>query len=114
MHASGKYQRRFPRVPAEHAVLVKRLGAGESEVITKTRVLGLGGCMFINDEALGEGTPIELLMSIRGQVIKTTARVVYEQPNAGGGVEVGVEFLFISDRDRLTLEGVFAGPHSES
>lgn len=114
MHASGKHQRRFPRIPAEHAVLVKRLGPGESEVITKTRVLGLGGCMFINDEPLGEGTPIELLMSIRGQVIKTTARVVYEQPDPDGGVEIGVEFLFISDRDRLTLEGVFAGVRADA
>lgn len=109
MHTSGKNQRRFPRIPAEHAVLVKRLGPGETEVLAKTRVVGLGGCMFLNDEPLGEGTAIELLMSVRGQVIKTTARVVYELEVEDGEVEVGVEFLFISDRDRQTLESLFAG-----
>ncbi len=113
MHTSGKNQRRFPRIPAEHAVLVKRLGPGESEVLAKTKVVGLGGCMFINDEPLGEGSAIELLMSIRGQVIKTTARVVYELQDPDGGVEVGVEFLFISDRDRQTLEALFAGRRAD-
>lgn len=113
MHASSKNQRRFPRIPAEHAVLVKPLGTGEAEVLSKTKVVGLGGCMFVNDEPIGEGSAIELLMSVRGQVIKTTARVVYELPSADGGVEVGVEFLFISDRDRRTLEALFAGRRAD-
>jgi len=109
MTASSKNQRRFPRVPAEYAVLVKHLGLEAEEAFAKTRVLGLGGCMFVRDEALGEGAAIELLISIRGQVIKTTARVVYESAHPSGGVEIGCEFLFVSDKDRQILEGVFQG-----
>lgn len=109
MTAGNKNQRRFPRIPAEHAVLVKPLGLEADEAFAKTRVLGLGGCMFVQDEPLGEGAAIELLISIRGQVIKTTARVVYEQPHPGGGVEIGCEFLFVSDKDRQVLEATFSG-----
>jgi hypothetical protein len=109
MTAGNKNQRRFPRIPAEYAVLVKQLGPESDEAFAKTRVLGLGGCMFVDDEPLGEGTAIELLISIRGQVIKTTARVVYEASHTGGGVEIGCEFLFISDKDRQILETIFQG-----
>ena len=109
MSVGNKNQRRFPRVPAEFAVLVKPLGLEADEAFAKTRVLGLGGCMFVHDEPLGEGSAVELLISIRGQVIKTTARVVYESPHSSGGVEIGCEFLFISDKDRQVLETAFSG-----
>ena len=35
--------RRFPRIPAEHAVMVRLLGGPRFEGFAKTRVIGLGG-----------------------------------------------------------------------
>ena len=47
---SGQFpKRRYPRVDAENVVLVKRLGGVPLEGFTKTRVLGLGGCMLLSD-----------------------------------------------------------------
>ena len=57
-------QRRFPRITAEHAVMVTKAGAETLEEFAKTRDLGLGGCMFLSDEPVGPGSVIELLISL--------------------------------------------------
>lgn len=96
-------QRRFPRIAAEHAVMVTRAGAETLEEFARTRDLGLGGCMFESDEPIGAGSVIELLISFAGRVVPTTARVVYEHPS-GRRFEVGVEFLQLDPADRQFLQ----------
>ena len=97
--------RRFPRIPAEHAVLVRLLGGPPFEGFAKTRVLGLGGCMFVNPESLGYGSLMELLISVSGKVIRADARVAYEIPK-GREHQVGVEFLRLHPADREILSSL--------
>ena len=99
-----KPQRRFPRIPSENAVLVKKVGDDTSESLVKTRVLGGGGCMFAHDGSLGVGSTVELLISLPLRVLKARARVVYENAAKPHGVEVGVEFLSVSAEDRVALD----------
>ena len=100
--------RRFPRVPAENALLVKKMGEEGSELLAKTRSVSSGGCMFVYHEPVGVGTAIELLISLPGRVIKAQGRVVWESVSAPGKVEVGVEFLRIAAEDRRALEAAIA------
>jgi hypothetical protein len=94
-------------------VLVKKIGDEESEALAKTRVLGGGGCMFLHETTLGVGSAIELLISLRGRVIKALGQVVWEAPATGGGVEVGVEFINVPAEDRQVLDTILAsGPRS--
>jgi len=102
-----KSQRRFPRIPADFAVLVTALGEHGAEAIAKTRVVGLGGCMFIHTESLEIGALVELLISVKGEVVKATARVVFERPLPEGGFETGVEFLFLTDEHRKVVQALF-------
>jgi hypothetical protein len=108
MVGEHELKRRYPRIPSENALLLKRRGGEEDEGFAKTRVVGLGGCMFVSGEALGVGTRLEILMSVRGRVAKTDGRVVYEVPRETRCFEVGVEFLGISPPDRHVLETLFA------
>jgi hypothetical protein len=105
-------KRRFPRLPAEHAVLVKKLGPGETEEFAKTKTVGLGGCMFVSESALGLGSGVELLISVRGGVVKAQARVVYELA-AEGSFRVGVEFLRMATGDLKLLQTLFEGQPDE-
>ena len=104
--------RRFPRVPAEHAVLVRLLGGPRFEGFAKTRVIGLGGCMFVNRESLGYGSLMELLISVSGRVIRADARVAYEVPK-GKEHQVGVEFLRLAPSDRELLSSLIARSQAE-
>jgi len=99
-------KRRFPRIAAQHTVLVTKAGAEKLEEFAKTRDLGLGGCMFLSDEPLGVGSVIEVLISLAGQVVATTARVVYEHAS-DRRFEVGVEFLRLDPADRELLQSFF-------
>jgi c-di-GMP-binding flagellar brake protein YcgR len=100
--------RRFPRVPAENAVLVRKVGDEGPDVLATARSVSSGGCMFAHQERLGAGTAVELLISLPGRVIKAQARVVWENERASGEVEVGVEFVRISPEDRRALEATIA------
>jgi len=108
MTDTPREQRRFPRIPAEKPLLVKRIGDDASESLAKTRTVGGGGCMFVHHEALGVGSAIELLISLHGRVVKAAGRVAWEVVVEPGRVEVGVEFVMISDEDRRVLEGALA------
>lgn len=101
--------RRYPRIPAECAVLVAPLGPENHEALAKTRVLGSGGCMFVHDAPVGEVRVVELLISVHGRVVKARARVVYERPHAAGGMEVGVEFVEIAEEDRRVIDALLGG-----
>lgn len=96
--------RRFPRVQAEHAVMLRLLGTKAFEEFARTRVIGPGGCMFVSEESLGFGSLMELSIALRGRVVKTDCRVVYEIRKNDVEHQVGVEFLRISPTDRSFLE----------
>jgi c-di-GMP-binding flagellar brake protein YcgR len=100
--------RRFPRIKATHAVMVRLLGQSTFEEFARTRVLGPGGCMFVSEESLGFGSLMELSIALRGRVVKTDGRVVYEIRKSETEHQVGVEFLRISSADREYLETVVA------
>jgi hypothetical protein len=105
--------RRFPRIPAEHAVMVRLLGGPRFEGFAKTRVIGLGGCMFVNRESLGYGSLMELLISVEGRVIRADARVAYEIPKGNREHQVGVEFLRLHPADRELLSSLIARTQSD-
>jgi hypothetical protein len=100
-------KRRFPRVEYVTPMLVKRIGgrAEEHEQITRTQVLGLGGCMFTSESMLGMNSILALLITVRGRVLRTKARVAWER-RSPREVEVGVEFLHLDLGDRALLETV--------
>ena len=106
-------KRRFPRLPAEHAVLVKKLGPGALEEFAKTQTVGLGGCMFVSDSTLGLGAGVELLISVRGGVVKAQGRVVYEIPKGERSFQIGVEFLRMATGDLKLLQALFEGVPEE-
>lgn len=62
--------------------------------------------MFLNDEAIGMGTALEVFISVQGRVIRSKARVVYELPRAGQ-YEIGVEFIEIDPMEKVILERLF-------
>jgi len=101
-------QRRFPRIPAEKALLVKKVGDDASESLAKTRTVSGGGCMFVHPERLGVGARVELLISLARRVIKAQGRVVWETATGAGRVEVGVEFVSISPKDMRALDEALA------
>jgi hypothetical protein len=105
MPTTASDKRRYPRIPAKHAVLVKKL-SDESELLAKTEVLGAGGCMFVHDSALAEGSRIEILISVRGHVVRAVGRVAYALPRDDGAHEVGVEFLDVSKDDRAVIDSL--------
>ena len=100
-------RRRLPRIAAEHVVMVSKSGPEELEAFAKMHSLGLGGCMFVSPEPLGEGTLVDLLLSIGARVVPVKARVVYELPQDGERREVGVEFLHVEPADVEYLKGFF-------
>jgi hypothetical protein len=95
-------------VRAEHSALVRLLGGETVEEFARTRVVGLGGCMFLSEQPLGFGSLLEVLIALEGRVVRTDARVVYEIPRADLRHEVGVEFLRVSAGDRALLESLVA------
>jgi hypothetical protein len=100
-------QRRFPRIPAEYPVLVRKL---EGEKITRlscTKVVGLGGCMFQHDHPFGAASLLSLLILVKDRYIETRARVAYERPQRDQKYEIGVEFLEIADDDLEALKDLF-------
>ena len=100
-------QRRFPRVPAECPVLVRKLEGDRATRLTCTKVVGMGGCMFQHDKPFGEGTAISILILVQGRYLEARARVVYEIPRTDQMFDVGVEFLDIPDEDLEALKELF-------
>ena len=76
--------------------MVRLLGVRPFEEFARTRVIGLGGCMFVSEESLGYGSLMELSIAVQGRVLKTDGRVVYEIRKGPAEHQVGVEFLRIS------------------
>ena len=107
MNEANVDARRFPRINSENVVLVKKVASDSAEGFVKTRVLGVGGCMFVCDEPIGVGSQVELLISVVCRVVRAVGRVVYEIPRAPRSIEVGIEFLELADADREVIECLF-------
>jgi len=99
--------RRFPRIPSANPVLVRKVGAERGTRLSSTMVVGLGGCMFLNDRPFGTDSVLCLLILVQGRYIEAKVRVVYEIPKEGS-YEIGVEFLDIPEYDLGVLRGLFA------
>lgn len=97
--------RRFPRFLAEYAVLVRRTGKIGSEKLTRTRVIGGGGCMFTFHQSIGVGTELDLVISLPAGIVKAHSRAVWETMAGPYQFEVGVEFLRMTLDDQKALDG---------
>lgn len=103
--------RRHPRVRAERPVLVKVLGDPDraDEELTRTRVLGTGGCMFVSQDPPGYLSLLELVIALGNGVVRVDGRVAYTLRRRDG-FEVGVEFLRVGPADRQRLAALVANP----
>ena len=99
-------QRRFPRIPSKNPVMVKTLGDDQVSRLSSTKVVGLGGCMFVNNHPFGVGTNLSLMILVQDQFVETNARVVYEKRKGKDQYEIGVEFTQISQDDLWLLRGI--------
>lgn len=110
---SVRAKRRFHRARLDRPVMVRLLDPDpyreKIEQLTRTRILGAGGCMFESDVALGFGSLAEVVIALGERTIKTDARVAWENPGGRGRHQVGVEFLRISREDRSSIEALVAG-----
>lgn len=100
--------RKFPRIPAQTSVLLRKLGGPVKGALSTTRVVGLGGCSFIHDAAEGVGSTLFLSILMGNDLAEAKARVVYENRIEDGRFEIGVEFLEIQEGDREKLERLVA------
>lgn len=107
-------QRRFPRIPSENTVLVKKAGDGAEEGFAKTTVMGLGGCSFVTDTPLAAEERVEVYIAVSGKVVVALGRVVWTSDRPGDQRDVGIEFLEITDEDRRVVEGLFAPPAQDA
>ncbi len=108
MEDAGAPGRKFPRIPSENPLLVRRAGEEESGVFSRTRTLGGGGAMFESRAPFGAGTALWITISVKGGFIEAPVRVAWEREAGGGLWEVGVEFLDLSPLDRAALEEVLS------
>ena len=88
-------RRQFPRIPAENAVLIHRLGPAEQEALTRTRQIGARGVMVSSVEPIGVDSYLQLKITIGNEVVEATGRVVWENPSDDGTFDVGVAFISI-------------------
>ncbi len=104
--SGGEKRRRFPRIPSSNPVLVRKIGGEAVTRLSSTMVVGLGGCMFLNDQPFGNGSVLCLLISVQGRYIEAKVRVVYELPKENL-YEIGVEFMDIPEYDLAVLGELF-------
>lgn len=112
---AGPYdkQRRFPRIPAECPVLVRKLDGERTTRISCTKVVGLGGCMFRHDKPFGDGSLLNLLILVRERYLEMRGKVVYEIPREDKRFDIGVEFVEISEEDLAALAVLFEEPQDD-
>ena len=100
--------RRFPRIPVETPVLVRR-EEDDPGAFSTARCLGGGGCMFRHRERLDPGQRLVVTIAYEDGFIEAPARVVYANPTEGG-YDIGIEFLHLSDLDRAALDELLTPP----
>jgi hypothetical protein len=100
-------QRRFPRVPTQTSVLVRKLGGNIRGELSTTMVVGKGGCSFIHAQPQGAGSELYLSILVGQDVVEARVRVVYDRPQDDGTFEIGVEFMEVAKRDEPLLSTIF-------
>lgn len=100
-------RRHFPRIRVENPVLVTKLNPSHSPGFAKLEVLGLGGCQFLFKSPVGEGSLVELVISVQDRLVKTLGRVVHETRVSDTTFEVAVQFTDVAETDRQALRSVF-------
>jgi len=103
MSDQSKNQRRFPRVPAETSVLVRLAKEPEVGAFSKTKVVGLGGCLFAHHQLIPPGTSVWVAIALRDRILEIPSRTVYANERPDGTFDIGVEFLLMSANDKIFL-----------
>jgi hypothetical protein len=104
-------RRRFPRIPSQYDVGVRRAEEHKSiPMVSTVDDVGLGGCRFVSKETFGVDSLLWLTILPKKGIVEARARVVYERPSRGKTFEIGVEFMEISPRDRTALEKLLVPP----
>jgi Tfp pilus assembly protein PilZ len=97
-------RRQFPRIPAEDVVLIHRIGPADQVEETMARQIGLGGLMISSVESLGVDSYLRLKLTIDGEEIEATGRVVWEKPAKDDDTfDVGVAFISIDAAHSETI-----------
>ena len=100
-------RRRFPRLPEAFSIKYRvsgELASSWCEVATQN--VSAGGVRFRVPELLGPGTTVALQIKFPGmaQPLHVKTQVVWSQLQASGVVEVGVQFLDVSERDQRMVD----------
>lgn len=108
-------RRRFPRIPSQYDVGVRRVEEQKAiPMVSIVNDVGLGGCRFMSKETFGVNSLLWLTILPKKGIVEARARVVYEMPNKGKTYEIGVEFVEISPRDQTTLEKLVSPPKPQA
>jgi hypothetical protein len=107
-------KRRFPRIPAETSVLLRKLGGSLKGELSTTRVVGAGGCCFVHPEPQGQDSTLFLSILVGLELAEAKVRVAYERQLPDGQYEIGVEFLEIAPRDLALLDKLEAQASAKS
>jgi len=105
--------RRFPRIPAKHSIVVRKIGGPLQGRLATTAILGLGGCCFTHVEPQEVGHTLYLSILIGHELAQARVRVVYTRPRDEGDYEIGVEYVEVPQRDLDLIEGL-VGAASET
>lgn len=98
-------KRRHTRIPSTHPLLVCLAGGGAlaERDLHETKVVGMGGLMFVGPRSYGVGTALQLDLAVRDRIVEASARVTYETRRPDGQYEIGVEFLRLSPSGETIL-----------
>jgi hypothetical protein len=110
MSEDGSESRRFPRIDASQAVLVRRIDDSGVEALAPMKTIAIGGCCLLSDRALGIGSNVELLISLEEGVVSARGRVVYEIPAEDGRLESGIEFSRLDELAAHAIHRLFIRP----
>jgi hypothetical protein len=76
--------------------------------------MSLGGCMLEQESSVGVGTPVEVMFSISGRIVKARGVVLYENPAPQSlKVEVGIQFVALPREDLEMIQQVVHAPTDE-
>src|SRR5580765_8718 len=96
-------KRRFPRLRVDQPIFLEVLDERGPQAFARTRTIGEGGCSFKSPYGIGYLSLMKLSISLVGRVVTADCRAVYQVPEGDGAFEVGVEFLRVSNEDRLHI-----------
>lgn len=96
-------KRRFPRLRVEQPLFLEVLEERGPQAFARTRSLGEGGCSFNSPYDIGYLSLVKVAIKLSSHVVSADGRAVYQLPQNDGCYEIGVEFLRVSNEDRLHI-----------